>query len=407
MLLISFSKAVCMSLNKATEFTSAPSFFNNPRNRAIIYQLLLLIALGYFFYSIVSNTLANMEARGIKSGFGFLSTTAGFDILMSLIPFDATNTYGRTFFVGLLNTLLVSVIGIFFATLVGFVVGIARLSRNYLIRNIATIYIELFRNIPLLIQIFFWYFAVLASLPSARQSLSLGEAIFLNVRGLYLPWITNQQGSSIVYSAVVAAIIGIICLKRWAKHRQDTTGDQFPVFWVSLVIFFSLPLLAMAITGNPFSLDYPELRGFNFSGGVTIIPELIALSIALTVYTGTFIAEAVRAGVQAIPHGQTEAARSVGLQEGRIVMLIIIPQALRVIIPQLNSQYQNLIKNSSLATAIGYPELFTVFMGTTLNQTGQAVEIVSITMLVYLTINLLLSALMNLLNAKVALVEKK
>lgn len=396
-----------MSLNKATEFTSAPSFFNNPRNRAIIYQLLLLIALGYFLYSIVSNTLANMEARGIKSGFGFLSTTAGFDILMSLIPFDATNTYGRTFFVGLLNTLLVSAIGIFFATLVGFVVGIARLSRNYLIRNIATVYIELFRNIPLLIQIFFWYFAVLASLPGARQSLSLGEAIFLNVRGLYLPWITNQQGSSIVYSAIVAAIIGIICLKRWAKQRQDATGSQFPVFWVSLVIFFSLPLLAMAITGNPFSLDYPELRGFNFSGGVTIIPELIALSIALTVYTGTFIAEAVRAGVQAIPHGQTEAARSVGLQEGRIVMLIIIPQALRVIIPQLNSQYQNLIKNSSLATAIGYPELFTVFMGTTLNQTGQAVEIVSITMLVYLTINLLLSALMNLLNAKVALVEKK
>ena len=326
---------------------------------------------------------------------------------MSLIPFDATNTYGRTFFVGLLNTLLVSAIGIFFATLVGFVVGIARLSRNYLIRNIATVYIELFRNIPLLIQIFFWYFAVLASLPGARQSLSLGEAIFLNVRGLYLPWITNQQGSSIVYSAIVAAIIGIISLKRWAKQRQDATGSQFPVFWVSLVIFFSLPLLAMAITGNPFSLDYPELRGFNFSGGVTIIPELIALSIALTVYTGTFIAEAVRAGVQAIPHGQTEAARSVGLQEGRIVMLIIIPQALRVIIPQLNSQYQNLIKNSSLATAIGYPELFTVFMGTTLNQTGQAVEIVSITMLVYLTINLLLSALMNLLNAKVALVEKK
>ena len=396
-----------MSLNKATEFKSAPSFFNNPKNRAIIYQLLLLIGLGYFFYSIVSNTLANMEARGIKSGFDFLTTTAGFDILMSLIPFDATDTYGRTFFVGLLNTLLVSAIGIFFATLVGFIVGIARLSRNYLIRNIATVYIELFRNIPLLIQIFFWYFAVLASLPSARQSLSLGEAIFLNVRGLYLPWITNQQGSSVVYSAIVAAIIGIICLKRWTRRRQDLTGDQFPVFWVSLVILFGLPLLAMAITGNPFSLDYPELRGFNFSGGVTVIPELMALAIALTVYTGTFIAEAVRAGVQAIPHGQTEAARSVGLPEGRIVMLIIIPQALRVIIPQLNSQYQNLIKNSSLATAIGYPELFTVFMGTTLNQTGQAVEIVSITMLVYLTINLLLSALMNLLNAKVAIVEKK
>lgn len=396
-----------MSTHEIAESKAAPSFFNNPKNRAIIYQSLLLIGLGYFFYSIVSNTLSNMEARGIRSGFGFLATTAGFDILMSLIPFDATDTYGRTFIVGLLNTLLVSIVGIFLATLLGFIVGISRLSRNYLVRKIATIYVEVFRNIPLLIQIFFWYFAVLTSLPSARQSISLGEAIFLNVRGLYLPKLVGQPGAMVVYCTIVVAIVAIVVLRRWARHRQELTGAQFPVFWVSMAVLFGLPLLALIVTGNPFTWDYPELQGFNFSGGITVIPELMALSIALTFYTGTFIAEAVRAGVQSIPKGQTEAARSIGLPEGRIVTLIIIPQALRVIIPQLNSQYQNLIKNSSLATAIGYPDLFTVFMGTTLNQTGQAVEIVSMTMLVYLAINLVLSFFMNLLNAKVALVEKK
>jgi general L-amino acid transport system permease protein len=386
---------------------SAPSFFNNPRNRAIIYQVLLLAGLGYFFYTIVSNTLANMEARGIKSGFGFLSITAGFDILMSLIPFDATNTYGRTFLVGLLNTILVSIIGIFLATLLGFIVGVSRLSSNWLIRKLATVYVEIFRNIPLLLQIFFWYFAVLATLPHSRNSISLGEVIFLNIKGLYLPKLIGQPGSGIVYIAIAVAVAAIVFLRRWAKKRQDLTGEQFPVFRTSLAILFGLPLLAILITGVPFIWEFPELKGFSFGGGVTVIPELMALAIALTVYTGTFIAEAVRAGVQSIPHGQTEAARSLGLREGRIINLIIIPQALRVIIPQLNSQYQNLIKNSTLATAIGYPDLFTVFMGTTLNQTGQAVEIVSMTMLVYLTINLVLSFFMNILNAKVALVERK
>ncbi len=386
---------------------TAPSFFNNPRNRAIIYQVLLFLGLGYFFYTIISNTLTNMEARGIKSGFGFLTTTAGFDILMSLIPFDATNTYGRTFFVGLLNTLLVSAIGIALATIVGFIVGVARLSPNWLIKKLATVYVELFRNIPLLLQIFFWYFAVLAALPATRDSISIGESIFLNVKGLYLPSLVDQPGSIVVYLAIVAAVVGIFVLRRWAKKRQDATGEQFPVLLTSLALFFGLPLLALIVTGFPFTWDYPELKGFNFSGGTTVIPELMALTLALTVYTGTYIAEAVRAGVQSIPHGQTEAARSIGLRENRIVSLIIIPQALRVIIPQLNSQYQNLIKNSTLATAIGYPDLFTVFAGTTLNQTGQAVEIIMMTMLVYLCINLIVSFFMNVLNAKVALVERK
>ena len=393
-------------MSEKPQVKSSPSFFNNPRNRSIIYQLLLLFGLGYFFYSIIGNTLANMEARGIQSGYDFLFNTAGFDILMSLIPYDATNTYGRTFIVGLLNTVLVSIIGIILSTIVGFIMGVAHFSHNLLIRKLATAYVETFRNIPLLLQIFFWYFAVLAALPSARQSMSLGEVIFLNVRGLYFPGLTPEGGASVVYAAIAAAIIGIFVLKRWAKKRQDDTGQQFPVLWVSLGMLFGLPLLALIVMGFPFAWDIPYLKGFNFRGGVTVIPELMALALALTVYTGAFIAEAVRAGIQAVPHGQTEAARSIGLKEGKIMKLIIVPQAMRVIVPLLNSEYQSLVKNSTLATAIGYPDLFTVFVGTTLNQTGQAIEIVFMTMAVYFVVNMTISFLMNRLNSSVALTER-
>ncbi|HBR99238.1 MAG TPA: amino acid ABC transporter permease [Gammaproteobacteria bacterium] len=388
------------------QVSSSPSFFNNPRNRSIIYQALLILGLGYFFYSIVSNTLANMEARGIKSGYDFLFTTAGFDILMSLIPYDATHTYGRTFLVGLLNTILVSTIGIILATIVGFVMGVAHFSHNLLIRKVAVIYIEIFRNIPLLLQVFFWYFAVLAALPGARQSLSLGEVIFLNVRGLYFPGLVAQTGATFVYAAIAVAITSIYLLRRWAKKRQDRTGQQYPVFSTSLAIMFGLPLMALIFTGFPFTFDIPELKGFNFRGGITVIPELMALTLALTMYTGAFIAEAVRAGIQAVPHGQTEAARSLGLKERRIMQLIIVPQAMRVIVPLLNSEYQSLVKNSTLATAIGYPDLFTVFVGTTLNQTGQAIEIVFMTMAVYFVVNMTISFVMNRFNTSVALVER-
>lgn len=386
--------------------TSSPSFFNNPRNRSIIYQALLFLGLAYFFYGIVSNTLANLEARGIQSGYDFLSTTAGFDILMSLIPYDATHTYGKTFLVGLLNTILVSVIGIILSTLVGFIMGVAHFSHNLLIRKLAGAYVETFRNIPLLLQIFFWYFAVLAALPSARQSLSIGEAIFLNVRGLYFPGLIAENGAGIVYGAIGIAIAAVFILKRWAKKRQDDTGQQFPILKASLGILFGLPLLALVITGFPFIWDFPALKGFNFRGGITVIPELMALALALTVYTGAFIAEAVRAGIQAVPHGQTEAARSIGLREGKIMKLIVVPQAMRVIVPLLNSEYQSLVKNSTLATAIGYPDLFTVFVGTTLNQTGQAIEIVFMTMAVYFVINMTISLLMNRFNASVSLAER-
>ncbi|WP_415901484.1 amino acid ABC transporter permease [Neptuniibacter sp. QD29_5] len=393
-------------MSEKPQVKSSPSFFNNPKNRSIIYQLLLLAGLGYFFYGIISNTLANLEARGIKSGYDFLFTTAGFDILMSLVPYDATHTYGRTFIVGLLNTILVSTIGIILSTIVGFIMGVAHFSHNLLIRKLAVAYVETFRNIPLLLQIFFWYFAVLAALPSARQSLSLGEVIFLNVRGLYFPGLNAESGAGIVYGAIAAAIASIFILKRWAKKRQDDTGQQFPVLQASLAILFVLPLVALFAAGVPFTWDFPELKGFNFRGGVTVIPELMALALALTVYTGAFIAEAVRAGVQAVPHGQTEAARSIGLKESKIMKLIVVPQAMRVIVPLLNSEYQSLVKNSTLATAIGYPDLFTVFVGTTLNQTGQAIEIVFMTMAVYFVVNMSISFVMNRFNASVSLAER-
>jgi general L-amino acid transport system permease protein len=385
---------------------SSPSFFNNPKNRSIIYQILLLLGLGYFFYTIVTNTLNNMEARGIKSGYDFLSTTAGFDILMSLIPYDATHTYLRTFFAGLLNTVLVSAISIVLCTLLGFIMGIAYFSKNWIIQKLAVIYVETFRNIPLLLQVFFWYFAVLATLPSARESLYIGEIIFLNVRGLFFPALVGESGSGIVYGAVAIAVFGIIFLRRWAKQKQALTGEQFPLLYISLSLLLGLPLLATLATGFPFSWDLPALKGFNFRGGITVIPELMALATALSVYTGAFIAEAVRAGIQSVPHGQTEAARSIGLPEKRIMSLIIVPQAMRVIVPLLNSEYQSLVKNSTLSTAIGYPGLFSVFAGTALNQTGQAIEIIFMTMAVYFFVNMVISFVMNRVNDSVSLSER-
>jgi len=347
-----------------------------------------------------------MEARGIRTGFGFMSQPAGFDILLSLIPFEATDSYGRTFFVGLLNTLLVSVISIIFATLLGFVVGVSRLSSNWLVAKVATIFVETFRNIPLLLQIFFWYFAVLATLPGVRNSISIADSIFVNVRGLSVPKIVWEAGSGIVLYALLAAIAGTFFLSRWAKKRQESTGQLFPLLWSNLGLLIGLPLLAFIITGMPASIEVPSLQGFGFKGGLTLIPELVALSIALSVYTASFIAEAVRAGVQSVSHGQVEAAAALGLPSAKVLRFVTIPQALRVIVPPLNSQYQNLIKNSSLAMAIGYPDLVAVFMGSTLNQVGQAVEIVFLTMLVYLLINLTLSLFMNWYNAKIKLVER-
>ena len=382
------------------------SAFNDPRVRGAVFQVLLILFLIWFGWTIFQNTLQNMESRGITTGFDFLSNPAGFEILMSLVPYDSNDTYGRTFFVGLLNTVLVSFVGIIFATVLGFVMGVARLSKNWLIARVASIYVETLRNIPLLLQIFFWYFAVLQPLPGPRQSLEMAESFFINNRGLYAPAPVAGDGFSAVVIVFLIGIVGTIILSRWARKRQEATGQQFPVLYGALGLIIGLPVVVFLLLGAPLTWDTPALKGFNFKGGVQIIPEFIALLLALSTYTAAFIAEIVRAGILAVPHGQTEAAESLGIKKSVSLRLIIIPQAMRVVIPPLTSQYLNLAKNSSLATAIGYPDIVSVFMGTTLNQTGQAVEIVAMTMAVYLTISLTLSVAMNWYNKAMALKER-
>jgi general L-amino acid transport system permease protein len=383
-----------------------PPFWRDRAKRALIFQLLLVAAVAAFLIFIIGNTQANLAQRGITTGFGFLNNTAGFGIVQSLIDYSSQSTYGRTFLVGLLNTLLVSALGVLAATVIGFTVGIARLSPNWLIARLASGYIEIFRNIPLLLQIFFWYFAVLRALPSPRDSISLGEAVFLNVRGLFLPEPLFESGFGLIPLALAVAVVASIALVIWNRRRHEATGRRLPAGWISLALIVGLPLAVLAATGVPVTWDVPELRGFNFRGGITVIPEFLALWLALSIYTASFIAEIVRSGIQAIPHGQTEAAQALGLPQGLVLRLVVVPQALRVIIPPLTSQYLNLIKNSSLATAIGYPDLVSVFAGTTLNQTGQAIEVIAMTMAVYLTISLLVSMFMNWFNARVALVER-
>ncbi|MFC3152043.1 amino acid ABC transporter permease [Litoribrevibacter euphylliae] len=380
--------------------------WNDPVFRGRVFQGVVLTALIAFFAFIVNNTLHNLEVRGISTGFAFLNQEAGFGIIQSLIEYNETHTYGRTFVVGILNTLLVSLLGIAFATLLGFLVGIGRLSTNWLISRLAAIYIETFRNIPLLLQIFFWYFAVLGVMPHPRQSISWGEAIFLNVRGLYIPDPQFSEGIGLVIGSIVLTLIGVWFLKRWAHKRQDDTGQQFPVLYTAIALLIVIPGLTYLISGTTMTWEYPALKGFNFKGGITILPEFTALLLALTIYTAAFIAEIVRAGIQSVPKGQLEASRALGLKNSQMLRLVVIPQAMRVIIPPLTSQYLNLMKNSSLATAIGYPDLVSIFAGTTLNQSGQAIEIIFMVMAVYLTISLAISLVMNIYNKRMALVER-
>mgnify|MGYP001043551323 CR=1 FL=1 len=391
---------------KADAAITKPPPWNDPFIRSIFFQIVAIGLLGYFFYSAFENTLSNMSKSGISTGFAFLGREAGFGILMSLIEYDETHTYGRTFFVGLLNTAIVAFCGIILATILGFIIGIARLSNNWLISKLAGVYIEIVRNVPLLLQIIFWSVAVLQALPGPRNSMQLGESFFLNNRGLFLPEPIYGDGFGIVVIAFFIAVAGTIFLKRWAKQRQEQSGDQFPVFYASIGMLIGLPGLVFLILGMPLSWEYAKLGRFSLTGGTNIIPEFMALLLALTMYTAAFIAEIVRSGIQAVTHGQTEAARALGLRNGPTLRLVVIPQAMRVIIPPLTSQYLNLTKNSSLATAIGYPDLVSVFAGTTLNQTGQALEIIAMTMAVYLTFSLTISAIMNWYNKRVALVER-
>lgn len=385
---------------------SKPPIWNDPRYRGWFFQVLVIGGVVLFGLYIVNNTLDNMASRGIASGFRFLDKTAMFSIGQTLIEYSESDTYGRAFVVALLNTLLVSAIGVVLATIIGFTVGVARLSNNWLVARVAMVYVETLRNIPLLLQLFFWYFAVLRALPGTRDSYSILDSAFLNNRGLTVPRPIYEPGFFLIVITFFVAIAAIVVMAIWAKRRRERTGEQFHTIYYSLAILVGLPLLAAAVTGFPLSFSYPSLQGFNFKGGVTLIPELVSLTFALSLYTATFIAEIVRAGIQSVSHGQTEAARSLGLKSGVTLQLVVIPQALRVIIPPLTSQYLNLTKNSSLAAAIAYPDLVQVFAGTALMQTGQAVEIITITMAVYLTISLVISGLMNWYNKVMALEER-
>ncbi|WP_086980976.1 amino acid ABC transporter permease [Vibrio aphrogenes] len=393
-------------ISPSSSDSSISRLIYSPRFRSIAFQLITVAVLGYFFYVIINNTISNLNDRGISTGFGFLDRQAGFGISLSLIDYDETYSFGRTFVVGLLNTILVSVLGIILATILGFAVGVARLSSNWMVNRLAAVFIEIVRNVPPLIQILFWYFAVLQALPSARQSLSLGEVIFLNIRGLYMPKPVFEDGSIIILLAAIVAVILSIGVYIWARNKQKVTGVQTPVGRIVLGLCLGLPLIAYFAAGMPISGDYPQLKGFNFQGGISILPELFALWLALGIFTAAFIAEIVRSGINAVSHGQTEAALALGLSRSKTLKLVVIPQAMRIIVPPLTSEYLNLTKNSSLAMAIGYPDLVSVFAGTTLNQTGQAIEIIFMTMGVYLGLSLLTSWLMNIYNRKVALVER-
>jgi general L-amino acid transport system permease protein len=385
---------------------AAPPIWNDPVYRAYFFQAVILALFFYFCYFIVSNTLHNLEKQGIASGFGFLNTTAGFSIGESLISYDEEDTYGRVFMVGLFNTMYVSSVGVVLATILGFLMGVARLSKNWLVARLATVYIEMMRNIPLLLQIFFWYFAMLRPLPSPRQSINFFDSIFLNNRGMSYPRPLPESGFDVVAGLFVLGIIGAIFVYRWAKKRQDTTGEQFPVFFTSLGLIVGLPLLMFFVMGAPLGWEIPELKGFNFTGGKNMSPEFVALLCALVMYTGAFIAEIVRAGINGVPHGQTEAALSVGLKNSFVLRLVVIPQAMRIIMPPLTSQYLNLTKNSSLAAAIAFPDIVLVFAGTTLMQTGQAVEVILMVMGCYLFFSLSISTVMNWYNRRIMLVER-
>ena len=382
----------------------------NLKIKKILPQVVTLLAVVLVFGFFTFNAQVNMDNRGIEFGYGFLSQESSFDVQFSLIEYDGSHSYARAYLVGLLNTLLVAFIGIIFATIIGVIVGIARLSTNYLIERSAAFYVEFFRNIPLLLQIFFWYFAALRALPLPQDAEAIFGVFFLTIKGLFVPrfiWVNLD----IFFYSLIAAIISIVIIKNYARKLQESEGKQLPVFSISAGLVIILPLLAFLIGGVSLSFEMPVLEqiattSFKYTGGLGLPPELIALTLALALYTATFIAECVRAGIQGISKGQKEAAASIGLTPNQILKLVIMPQALRIIIPPTTNQYLNLTKNSSLAAAIAYPDLVLVFAGTALMQTGRAIEIVSITMLTYLSISLAISALMNWYNKRIAIKEK-
>jgi general L-amino acid transport system permease protein len=380
-------------------------FWLDPKMRAIVYQIGTLCMVGLLAYYLVSNTLINLERQSIATGFGFLHKESSFEIGESLISYSAASTYGRALIVGALNTLLVSFIGIIITVILGTFIGIARLSTNWLVSKLAAIYIEFFQDIPVLLQLFFFYALFYEILPSPRQALNPFAGVFLCNRGFVFAVPVFQATHAYMGIFFLAGCIAVFFLRRWARKRQAETGRTFPVFSVSVGMLVLLPFIAWLAGGAPTAMSVPELKGFNFQGGVNVSPEFSALLLGLVLYTAAFVAEAVRAGIQAVSKGQREAAMSIGLRPNRVLQLVILPQALRVIIPPLTSQMLNLTKNSSLAVAIGYPDFVSV-ANTTINQTGQSIEGVALIMAVYLIFSLSTSAFMNWYNKKVKLVER-
>ena len=389
----------------STEARTLRSYAYDPKFRGIFYQVLTLLIVLVVGWWIFDNTTENLARSGTASGYGFLRGRAGFDIGQSLIAYTSDSTYGRAIVVGFLNTMLVAILGIFTATVVGFIIGLGRLSRNWLIAKLCTLYVEIFRNIPVLLIIFFWYKGVLDSLPQVRDSIALPFNIFLNNRGLAFPNPIWGEGAWLIPVAFLVGVIATIVVARWARQRQGATGKQFHTIWTGIGLIIGLPILAFLIMGAPLTFDSPIAGRFNMTGGARILPEFVALYVALSLYTASFIAEVIRAGIRGVAKGQSEAAFALGLQPSHTTRLVVVPQAMRIIIPPLTSQYLNLTKNSSLGVAIGFPELFST-TSTTLNQTGQAVEAISIMLTVYLAISIATSIFMNWFNAKMALVER-
>jgi general L-amino acid transport system permease protein len=382
------------------------TWLNDQRVRGRIYQTLLLACVAALACGAIYNAVTNMQARGMPTGFGFWNEVAGFDINLHLISYTNLSTYGRAFWVGLLNTLLIAVICIPLATLLGFAIGVARLSPNWLLSRLALVYTSILRNIPLLLLLLFWYNAVLKSLPGPRQSISIGDVVFLDNRGLYLPMPVPREQSVWFISAIAAALILAAGFREWARRRQERTGEQAPSTLVAVGLILGLPAIASAAGGAPFGFDIAKLSGFNLKGGLQVIPEMAALVFGLVTFTAAFIAEIVRAGLLAVPVGQSEAAAALGLHRGLTMKLVVVPQAMRLITPPLTSQYLNIVKNSSLAVFIGYPDLVQIFAGTVLNQTQAAVQVMAITMAVYLFISLAVAVALNLFNARYALKER-
>jgi general L-amino acid transport system permease protein len=391
-------------------FTSAPpsaggNWLYSPKLRGVVSQVLVLALIAWGLYWIVSNTQANLAKLNQNFGFDFLGKASGFDLSTSLIYYSSNSSYSKALLAGFYNTVLVAVLGIFLTTLLGFLIGVMRLSKNWVISGAATIYVEIIRNIPLLLQIFIWYALVLKPLPGPKQAINLADSVFISNRGIVMPHPTFGEGAWLALAMLVAALVGTWVFRRQARLEQEKTGKIRPVWLISLPIIFLAPIIGLLIAGWPITWSYPEIAGFNFSGGMTMVPEFVALLVALVMYTAAFIAEIVRSGIVAVSHGQTEASSSLGLSRGKTLRLVVIPQAMRVIIPPLASQYLNLTKNSSLAVAIGYPDLMYAG-GTVNNQSGKAIEVFFILLLVYLATSLLTSAFMNWFNSRVKLVER-